>query len=167
MLMLSALPVWARSVVFTSVQTHGLQSARLLCPWNFPDKNAGVGCHFLLQGTFWTQGSNLHLPHWQPDSLPLSHQGTPIQYPKPKLLLTMQLHMAVLCSRATKSIRTFFRRNATRAKDRGKKKNSSQLTFRFANSLAIGILVHFKCFHSNLASITNYLLEPVTNSSQP
>ena len=24
-----------------------LQPARLLCPWNFPCKNAGVGCHFL------------------------------------------------------------------------------------------------------------------------
>ena len=22
---------------------------RLLCPWNFPGKNIGVGCHFLLQ----------------------------------------------------------------------------------------------------------------------
>ena len=25
---------------------HGLQSARLLCPWNFPGKNTGVVCHF-------------------------------------------------------------------------------------------------------------------------
>ena len=25
---------------------------RLLCPWNFPGKNTGVGCHFLLQGHF-------------------------------------------------------------------------------------------------------------------
>ena len=24
--------------------------ARLLCPWGFPDKNNGMGCHFLLQG---------------------------------------------------------------------------------------------------------------------
>ena len=29
-----------------------------LCPWDFPGKNTGVGCHFLLQGTFLTQGSN-------------------------------------------------------------------------------------------------------------
>ena len=29
---------------------HGLQPARFLCPWNFPDKNMEVGCHFLLQG---------------------------------------------------------------------------------------------------------------------
>ena len=27
---------------------HGLQPARLLCPWTFPGKNTGVGCHFLL-----------------------------------------------------------------------------------------------------------------------
>ena len=34
---------------------------RLLCPWNFPDKNTGVGCLTLLQGIFSTQGSNLGL----------------------------------------------------------------------------------------------------------
>ena len=37
---------------------HGLQPARLLCPWDFPGKNTGVGCHFLLQGIFPIQGSN-------------------------------------------------------------------------------------------------------------
>ena len=37
-----------------------------------------VGYHFLLQGIFLTQGSNLHLLHSQADSLPLSHQGSPI-----------------------------------------------------------------------------------------
>ena len=31
---------------------------RLLCPRNFPGKNTGVGCRFLLQGIFPTQGSN-------------------------------------------------------------------------------------------------------------
>ena len=36
---------------------------RLLCPWDSPGKNTGVGCHFLLQGIFPTQGSNLGLPH--------------------------------------------------------------------------------------------------------
>ena len=29
-------------------------SARLLCPWDSPGKNTGVGCHFLLQGIFLT-----------------------------------------------------------------------------------------------------------------
>ena len=44
----------------------------------FPSKDTGVGCHFLLQGIFLTQGSNpslLHLLHWQAESLPLSHLG--------------------------------------------------------------------------------------------
>ena len=34
---------------------------RLLCPWDSPDKNTGVGCHFLLQGIFLTQRSNPRL----------------------------------------------------------------------------------------------------------
>ena len=47
---------------------RGLQPARLLCPWDSPGKNSGVGCHFLLQGIFPTQGLNLHLLYWQADS---------------------------------------------------------------------------------------------------
>ena len=46
-------------------------STRLLCPWSFPGKDAGVGCHFLLQGIFLTQELNSclsHLLHWQADS---------------------------------------------------------------------------------------------------
>ena len=49
---------------------------QLLCPWDSPGKNTGVVCHFLLQGIFPTQGSNLHLLHWQEDSLLLSHLGS-------------------------------------------------------------------------------------------
>ena len=44
----------------------GLQPARLLCPWDSPGKNTGVGFHLLLQRIFLTQGSNpcsLHLLH--------------------------------------------------------------------------------------------------------
>ena len=40
---------------------HGLQPTRLLCPWDSPGKNTGVGCHALLQGIFPTQGWNLRL----------------------------------------------------------------------------------------------------------
>ena len=39
-----------------------------------------MGCHFLLQGVFPTQGLNpclLHLLHWQADSLPLAPPGKP------------------------------------------------------------------------------------------
>ena len=68
------------SVVSDSVQPHGLYPARLFCSWSFPGKNIGVGCHFLLQGTFLIQESNLHLLcllHWQENSLPLSYLRSP------------------------------------------------------------------------------------------
>ena len=64
------------SVISDSLQPHGLQPSRLLCPWNTPVKNIGVSCHFLLQGIFLTQRSNLYLLHWQADSLPLHHLGS-------------------------------------------------------------------------------------------
>ena len=38
------------SVLTGSLWTPGLQPSRLLCPWDSPGKNTGVGCHFLLQG---------------------------------------------------------------------------------------------------------------------
>ena len=40
-----------------------MQPARLLCPWDSPGKNPGVGSHSFLQGIFPTQGSNLGLVH--------------------------------------------------------------------------------------------------------
>ena len=42
----------SRSVVPNSLWPHGLQPTRLLCPWDFPGKDTGVGGHFLLQGIF-------------------------------------------------------------------------------------------------------------------
>ena len=44
--------------------------------WDSLGKNTGVGFHFFLQGIFLTQGSNLHLLHWQADSLLLHHRGS-------------------------------------------------------------------------------------------
>ena len=44
---------------FNSLQPHGLQPARLFYPLDFPGKNTGICCHFLLQETFLIQGSNL------------------------------------------------------------------------------------------------------------
>ena len=44
-----------------SLRPHGLQPARLLCPWDSPGKDTGVGCHALLQGIFPTQGSHRRL----------------------------------------------------------------------------------------------------------
>ena len=62
-----------------------IQPIRLLCPCDFPGKNTGVGCHFLLQDIFPTQGSNphfLYLLHLQADSLSLHHLEAPLLYTK-------------------------------------------------------------------------------------
>ena len=32
-----------------TLRPHRRQPTRLLCPWDSPGKNTGVGCHFLLQ----------------------------------------------------------------------------------------------------------------------
>ena len=66
------------SVLSESLQPHGLQPSRLLCPWDSPGKNTGMGCLALLQGIFPTQGSNLRLLcllHWQAGSLSLAPPG--------------------------------------------------------------------------------------------
>ena len=67
---------WKRASMLSSVclfGPQGPQPMRLLCPWDY-----GVCCHFLLQGIYLTQGSNLiflHLLLWQTDSLSLSLLG--------------------------------------------------------------------------------------------
>ena len=63
-------PVWPR----------GPQHSRLLCPWDSPSRNTGVGCRFLLRGIFQTEEWSpppLCLLHWQADSLPLASPGKP------------------------------------------------------------------------------------------
>ena len=59
-----------------SLRPHGLYTARLLCPWHSPGNNSRVGCHFLLQGIFLTQGSNPGLLHCRQILYCLSHQGS-------------------------------------------------------------------------------------------
>ena len=64
----------------TLCDPDGLQPAKLLCPWDFPGKNSGAGCHFLFQEILSIQRLYPHLlcpMHWQADSLPLSHLGSP------------------------------------------------------------------------------------------
>ena len=67
---------------------HAQQSLTLCSPmdcsppgssghWNFLGKNIGVGCHFLLQGIFWTQGLNLCFLHWQVDCYTTAPPGKP------------------------------------------------------------------------------------------
>ena len=85
------------TLVSNSLRPHGLQPARLLCPWDSPGKNTGVGCHSFLQGIFPTQGSNPGLPHCRQILYRLSHQGSPsVEYVShhtrnPRLLLKSTL----------------------------------------------------------------------------
>ena len=55
----------------------------------FPVKDTGVGCHSLLQGLFATQGTKLHLLHWQVGSLSLEPSGKPLVW-YPLVLCTQE-----------------------------------------------------------------------------
>ena len=71
------------------VKVKSLSCVRLFAtPWTvaywapqsmeFSGKSTVVGCHFLLQGIFPNQGSNLGLPHCRQTLYRLSHQGNSI-----------------------------------------------------------------------------------------
>ena len=68
---------------------HGV----FLCPWDFPGKNTGGGCHFLIQRILPTPESNTCLLHWQMDFLPLSHLGSLLSYTIHKKQLKMDLRL--------------------------------------------------------------------------
>ena len=63
-------------LVSCSVMSDSLP-ARLLCPWDSPGKNTGVGCHSLLQNIFRNQRLNLNLLHCRQILCHLSQQGSP------------------------------------------------------------------------------------------
>ena len=68
------------------MQRYGLLPARLLCPWDSPGKNTGVGSYALLQGIFLTQGSDsrlLCLLNWQVGSLLLAPPEKPYTCTRP------------------------------------------------------------------------------------
>ena len=50
---------------------------QVLCPWHFPGKNTGLGCHFLLQVIVPIQGLNLRLLCCRCLPYQLSHHGSP------------------------------------------------------------------------------------------
>ena len=55
---LTIFSVWVHPLAMSdSLQLHGRQPTRLLCPWNSPGKCTGVSCHSVLQGIFPTQVS--------------------------------------------------------------------------------------------------------------
>ena len=60
-----------------SLGLHGLQPARLLCPWNSPGRSTGVGSYSLLQWIFLTQISDQGLLHCRQLLYCMSHRGSP------------------------------------------------------------------------------------------
>ena len=60
---------WSHSVVSHSWWPHGLQPTRLLCPWDFPGKSTGVGCHCLLQTCCTSSHLKIFLGGFPDDSL--------------------------------------------------------------------------------------------------
>ena len=58
----------------TLLRLHGLYPTRPLCPWDFPGKNTGVDCYFLLQGIFKDPEIEPTSPALQAASLPPSHK---------------------------------------------------------------------------------------------
>ena len=61
--MRSCLVTW---VVSDSLQPYGPWPARLLCPWDSPGKNTGVGCHFLSFMGFWCMSACASFPRISP-----------------------------------------------------------------------------------------------------
>ena len=64
-----------------TLQHHGLKSAKLLCPWDFPGKNTGVDSHSLLQEIFQTQGSDPGIKPRSPASQADSFLSQPLGLP--------------------------------------------------------------------------------------
>ena len=57
-ILVAAVLLFSLWVMSNSLWPHGLWPARLLCPWDFPGKNTGVGFYFFLQGIFLIQELN-------------------------------------------------------------------------------------------------------------
>ena len=77
--------VLVSQVVSDSLWPHRLQPARLLCPWNSPGRNTGVGSHPVFQRIFLISGLNLGLIpgycrnlHCRQIHYCLSYQGSPV-----------------------------------------------------------------------------------------
>ena len=78
-----------------TLQLHGLQPTKLLSPWDFPGKDTGMGHHFLLQGIFPTQGSNVGLLHCRQILYQLSYKGSPAN----RISQSVQLVQSLNCVR--------------------------------------------------------------------
>ena len=74
--------LWRESVSHSIVSDFAIPwTVRLLCSWNSPGKNTGVGCHFLLQGNLPNPGIEPGSPVLQANSLPIESPGKPLIQP--------------------------------------------------------------------------------------
>ena len=87
--------VLSLSVMSNSLWYHGLQPARLPCPWNFPDNNTGVDCH-----PFSRDLPDPGSPALQVDSLPSEPpspikgtRGNSISFSAAQLLRVPKVHL--------------------------------------------------------------------------
>ena len=76
--------------------TPWTMSHYVLCPWNSPGKNTGVGSHSLFQGIFLNQGSNPDLLHCKQTHYHLSHQGSPNKCHERKIWVFIKIKW-ILC----------------------------------------------------------------------
>ena len=72
---------------------------RLLCPWNSPGKNTGVGCDSFLQGVFLTHGWNPGFPHCRQSLERLRHQGSPKMRHTEALKIKLLLFFLKICDK--------------------------------------------------------------------
>ena len=70
-------PLSGPTLCCSHVLSRSVEPTRLLHPWDFPGKNTGMGCHFLLSGIFLTQGSNPRLLSLPSCRQILHHWGFP------------------------------------------------------------------------------------------
>ena len=80
----------SHSVLPDSLPPHGLQPTKLLCPWNSPGKNTGMGCSFLLQVIFPIKRWNSGLLHCRQILNHLSRQGSPLWISNISLTFTLE-----------------------------------------------------------------------------
>ena len=87
------------SGVSDSLRHHRLQPSRLLCPWDSPGKDTGVGCLFPSQGICLDPGSEPRSRTLQADSSPSEPPGKPFSYVYGLFvcLFSYLLHARLLC----------------------------------------------------------------------
>ena len=84
-----------------TLQPHGLWPTRLLCPWDSPGKNTGLGYHSLLQGGLPTQGLNPGLLHCRQIhsllevlSSPVQHRNTSLTWLTSEMSIQFFMHLS-------------------------------------------------------------------------